>query len=345
MKTVDDVQINITWTPLHHAAFHNRTRIIHALADVGADLEAKDSQGNTPLHIASMEGNVEAIRALFEVGVDDRVVNMADNLADRVTENDSIRDMIRNPGIYWPVKAYVVGIESSRYSNMTARITCNDGRRCRVFLNCTNEDGRAFQGWIDTLAKDRDKTTIDSITQEATLTFSVSDFRTLVDARGRGALGCALHSHQQVLAQVWSIADSGNANTTAYRLSETVKKREKTPIQFYYGDSSTPSVYIRCINDEERGCISVKLRCFNDKAEAWPMIDIRRIRPFGLYTIAGTDTDITSAGVDHWLPSTDKGWYSCDVSSTGPFMVYVTDLTTKGEGVRSTVSATAVSAE
>ncbi|MBF2761603.1 MAG: ankyrin repeat domain-containing protein [Ectothiorhodospiraceae bacterium AqS1] len=352
--TVDGVDVNTTWAPLHYAALNDRSRIIRVLAAAGASLEIKDTKGNTPLHIASKKGNADAVRVLLEVGVDDRVTNTADQHANAVALNDTVREMIENPGIHWPVKAYLVGIKPSR-SNITTRITCNDGRKCRVFLNCTNEDGLGFQGWIGTLEKERGKTTIGSIDQEKTLTFSATELRTLVDARGGGALGCALHSHRRVMAQLWSMMDSGNANVSAYRLSESfetlnrktkeIKIRERTSIQFYYGDGSTPYVNIRCLNDEERGCIGFNLKCHNDAAVAWTDIYVSRIRPFGLYTIAGSDnTNANDIFIDHWIPDTNKGWYSCDVAATGAFMVYVTDSINKG-GVHSTGNATAISVE
>lgn len=369
------------WTPLHYAARNNRPRIIRRLADAGALLNPKDAKGNTPLHVASKHGRVEAVRTLIEVGADDRVKNTAGLRANKVSDDNTIRAMIENPGIHWPFKAYAVGNVSTENTDTTMRILCDDSKDCRVHLNCFDEDGSEFQGWIGDLEKRRGKTTIGSITKKTTLSLSSSELKTLVDATDdTGALDCALHSNRRVTVQVWSIAGSGKSNMTAYRLSENHDTYEATSVRFYYGDTSIPHIHFRCLADKNEKCRDTKFECVDDMAAPRPTISAGVVQRLHVYTVAGSDSDSdsdstiistgTSAGTsiststssasagtntstdtssntdtaNHRIPATAKGWHSCKASSSEPFMVYVNDSITKGNS-NFTGNSTAISME
>ncbi len=72
-----DVEDRRGWTPLHSAArFNPDSRILVALLDGGADVNAKDKAGDTPLHWAAAENsNVRVVRELISAGAD---VNASD---------------------------------------------------------------------------------------------------------------------------------------------------------------------------------------------------------------------------------------------------------------------------
>jgi hypothetical protein len=57
-------------TCLMISAYHGRLDICRLLLDKGAQVEAKDSLGNTPLHYAANEGHVEIVRLLCDRGAD-----------------------------------------------------------------------------------------------------------------------------------------------------------------------------------------------------------------------------------------------------------------------------------
>ena len=53
------------WIPLHLAAgFNNNATVITALIDAGADVGARDDDGDTPLHLACCANNPAVIMAL-----------------------------------------------------------------------------------------------------------------------------------------------------------------------------------------------------------------------------------------------------------------------------------------
>ena len=49
--------------------------IVKTLIKIGADIEAKNSEGNTPLHFAAQSGNTEVIMALLAAGADINATN------------------------------------------------------------------------------------------------------------------------------------------------------------------------------------------------------------------------------------------------------------------------------
>ena len=57
-------------TPLHIAAVANAPRLIAALVEAGADIEARDRDGLTALHAASFTNSLAAIAALLEAGAE-----------------------------------------------------------------------------------------------------------------------------------------------------------------------------------------------------------------------------------------------------------------------------------
>ena len=57
-------------TALHYVAWAGRARLITALVELGADLEARNKAGGTPLHSAASKGQYESITTLVELGAD-----------------------------------------------------------------------------------------------------------------------------------------------------------------------------------------------------------------------------------------------------------------------------------
>jgi hypothetical protein len=58
------------WTCLMQAAAYGHLDICRLLIDKGAQMEAKDSNGNTPLHFAAANGHLEIVRLLCDRGAD-----------------------------------------------------------------------------------------------------------------------------------------------------------------------------------------------------------------------------------------------------------------------------------
>ena len=53
------------WTPLHHAAGHNRPHVIEPLVQGGANQNITDNRGQNPIHIAAAENSLAAARELL----------------------------------------------------------------------------------------------------------------------------------------------------------------------------------------------------------------------------------------------------------------------------------------
>lgn len=53
---------------VHHAAFGDEPGVIHALAQSGADMNARNKRRQTPLHIAVNKGHVHVVKTLLELG-------------------------------------------------------------------------------------------------------------------------------------------------------------------------------------------------------------------------------------------------------------------------------------
>ena len=70
------------WTPLHVAAANGHPKMVLALIDNGAQIDAQDHDGNTPLHLASGGGHDETIRVLMAHGADASLKNIRGETAD-----------------------------------------------------------------------------------------------------------------------------------------------------------------------------------------------------------------------------------------------------------------------
>ncbi|MCZ7632968.1 MAG: ankyrin repeat domain-containing protein [Phycisphaerales bacterium] len=75
--TIDasDVRSDST-TPLHVAALHDNVEAINALLDRGASIESPNAHGHTPLHVAALHDSLEAVKALLDRGSN---IEAADN--------------------------------------------------------------------------------------------------------------------------------------------------------------------------------------------------------------------------------------------------------------------------
>ena len=58
------------YTPLHTAAGLNKIEAVAALISHGADVNARDKNGETPLMLASYHGYAKVVEALLDAGAD-----------------------------------------------------------------------------------------------------------------------------------------------------------------------------------------------------------------------------------------------------------------------------------
>ncbi|MEM7176041.1 MAG: ankyrin repeat domain-containing protein, partial [Chlamydiota bacterium] len=77
------------WPPLHYAAFYNSKEVAKILLQHGADVNAKNEDGETPLHYAAFYNNKEVADLLINAGADK---NIKDN------DNQTPLDLARKEG-------------------------------------------------------------------------------------------------------------------------------------------------------------------------------------------------------------------------------------------------------
>ena len=61
-----NIKNNFQQTALHLAAITRQARLTRKLLTSGAQVDARDHNGNTPLHIAAKEGHLDVCKALLE---------------------------------------------------------------------------------------------------------------------------------------------------------------------------------------------------------------------------------------------------------------------------------------
>ena len=57
-------------TPLHYACDNGHMELAMALVDRGADVDARDNNGDTSLHLACWRGDMNMAMALIDMGAD-----------------------------------------------------------------------------------------------------------------------------------------------------------------------------------------------------------------------------------------------------------------------------------
>lgn len=83
------------FTPLHGAAMHSSVKIVQALLDKGADVNARDLSGDTPLHTAAARGDTEIVKALLDAGAKANIKNWREFPHD-VAKGSEVKQLLVN---------------------------------------------------------------------------------------------------------------------------------------------------------------------------------------------------------------------------------------------------------
>ncbi len=139
-----DVEDRRGWTPLHSAArFNPDSRILVALLDGGADVNARDKAGDTPLHWAAAENNnVQVVRELISAGAD---VNASDRYGwlplhtavERNGNPDIVRELL-DSGADTSKRAYFILFGPKFLLRHNPNMSDDDKRRTRALLDADN---------------------------------------------------------------------------------------------------------------------------------------------------------------------------------------------------------------
>jgi ankyrin repeat protein len=81
-------------TPLHYVSINNHIGIAKLLLDRGADVGAKNIWGQTPLHWASYKDNIEIAKLLLDAGADVKAINENGWTPLFVARSNEMRDLL-----------------------------------------------------------------------------------------------------------------------------------------------------------------------------------------------------------------------------------------------------------
>ncbi len=229
----------------------------------------------------------------------------------------------------WPVQAEIFAIPPTGVRDQAvAHIKCleNDQGSCRVYLDCTDEIGSAYEGQT---------APIDS---GATLRLSSRD---IVNIAGRtweenGRLACAIRSELPVSTQMWT--RSGDAVLVSN--NEVIRSRVGSDHRHVAGIYSIPApdssrdisnIRIRC-SPYDTTCTDTTIRCFDDDGGQYEATigTIRRSMVRFMQTRELSDM------IDHRWQGMGL---SCELSSDGRFSVQVLTRTGGGALINNSASA------
>ncbi|WP_025770755.1 hypothetical protein [Thioalkalivibrio sp. HK1] len=162
------------------------------------------------------------------------------------------------------VKAQALAIPPPQSGDdMTLRIHCKQDSSCFVIFECTTQvDGTVFEGHL-----------LDPIPAHGAKSLSSADIQRLTGWTSwaqSGRLGCALRSHQNISAQVWTRSGAGVlVNNSAIIRSRPdggdLRRIFRADIESIPSPDAfdEPNIRIRC-NSQESHCSEVQLFCYTD---------------------------------------------------------------------------------
>ena len=98
-KTADDNAILAGATSLHLASYYGRTEAMRMLLSLGANPNARDVRQQTPLHIAVIQGHPAIIKLLRNAKADLNLKDTQGNTASAYCRNEEMRKVLINPAV------------------------------------------------------------------------------------------------------------------------------------------------------------------------------------------------------------------------------------------------------
>ena len=316
-------------TALHHAAEYGHIANVRQLIKAGANVNAgrETKRGMSPI-FAAINGaktmaRTEVVKVLIAAG--GKVTDAAGNkpsVPDSHHGAAALKAIIDNPKLYWPIRAYALGIRYNppikwnSYTTSWLHISCHEASdSCLIYADCTDDSGAKPGHAILSAGASVDYS--NAVPRSDTTTISSQLLYLGSSENGwQGRLDCALRSQQNITAQVWSKKDSTLANNTNYIRSdennEAILQRTHPRNSYYRMD-----LRIRCIDDI--GCNNTKLKCrkhdgtTTSKMSSINVGKIDRLKTKTLYNYARGE-----AASD--IPGQVA---SCTVKSEGAFLVQV----------------------
>ncbi len=245
-------------------------------------------------------------------------------VGERVVDDESfperrIEVRVRDVTEYLPVKAQALALPPATVQDSsTLRVHCKQDSPCFVMLDCTaQDDGSLFEGWIS-----------DAIPAHGARTLTAADIERYTGASwsGKGRLGCALRSEQNIGAQVWTRSGDGvlvNNSAAIHSAREGTGYRVDIESIPEPGGAEESNLRIRCLAPEGEHCSSIGIACFDDEGTMYDggVISIRRL------TVHHLQSEALAQLIGHrW---TGMG-LSCEIVSENPLTVQV--LTRTGGG-------------
>ncbi len=218
-----------------------------------------------------------------------------------------------------PIKSRALAFPAlGTQDDATLRVRCNQNTPCTVLLDCSAQnDGSVFQGQLPGSIPAWGTRALDAAGIERAVGGSWS---------GRGRLGCALRSREQISSQVWTRSGNGVlVNNSASIRSVPEQRRYRADIESIPSpdEEDRSNLRIRCIAPAGKHCTQTRFSCFDDRGQRYegdagtiPRSTVRHLQ----------DDELASM-IDHRWSGMGL---SCELRSDHPFTVQV--LTRTGGG-------------
>ncbi|HEX4792347.1 MAG TPA: ankyrin repeat domain-containing protein [Humisphaera sp.] len=123
-------------TPLHWAAQEGHTQVAALLLDRGAELNAKNANGQTPLHLAAFRGHGAVVELLIRAGAAGRIRDKSGRTPLHIAQRTAIREQLTE--LLGPEPSETPSLASPERLGFATRDLCEHSQRAEVISTAQN---------------------------------------------------------------------------------------------------------------------------------------------------------------------------------------------------------------